>query len=269
MNLIKKDLLNKKIIIFFILMTPIIDLFNGFFDYVLQVKISPGLFVRTAILMVILYFYISQKKKNIYKVIIIGMAFLIQLLCWSWINDSEISFLSEVSFVAKIYYNIFLILVLDYYFAVKREKSYDYTEAIITSSLIITVSLIITRILGIGVSAYGVGEGYKGLFIGLNDLTIVLGIAFPFILYKAIASEERIKYVIYSVFVGGNILMIGTKTSIVVMLISILFIGYYICVKNNKRSQRVIFLVSVILGGIIFIILFRNSLEAIIERQKY
>lgn len=269
MSLIKENILNKKIIIWFLLITPIIDLLNGFFEYVLKINLSPGLFIRAALLVIIVYIFIGQKKNN-YKFVLIAVGlFLTQIVINIFIKRININIISEVSFLSKIYFNVILILILDEFFNINKQKAIDYTNTIINVSLIITISLLVTRILGIGVDSYGQGEGFKGIFIGLNELTIVLGIAFPFILYKAVTSAKKLKYIIISAFVAINILMIGTKTSIVVMFIFIIFLGYYICFKNNKRSQGVVFTIGILITGVFFVVAFKDIFIAIIERQKY
>ncbi|WLF68999.1 O-antigen ligase family protein [Clostridium septicum] len=264
----KTSVVNAKFIYFLMIITPFIDLLNGLFTFVFKIDISPGIIIRTGILVAIIIFYIKQEAGNFMKFIFIISLFLIQMLFIGF--NSEVNILQEVLFISKIYYNMFLIFSIDYLF--KNEVIvYDKCiEKMITVSIIVAASLIITKILGIGINSYGEAGGYKGLYIGTNDLTAVLIMTFPFIIYRLSTAHRKFKYIISSIIVGVNIIMIGTKTSVIVFAVIIVFYIYNIFLKE-KDVKNIIFVGVLIF---IFAMIFRKYLweaysSTILVRQKY
>lgn len=265
---ISRENINEKFIIYLMMLTPFIDLLNGLFEYIFKINISPGVVIRSGILVIIIYIYIMQKRSNILKIIGIVALFLVQILFLSFNND--INIYAEISFISKIYYNIFLIFIIGRLF---RESNIDYevyVDKFISVSLIITISLIITKVLGIGISAYGDAGGYKGLYMGLNDLTAVLVITFPFILYRLSTANNKIKYSIYATFVGVNIVSVGTKTSLVILTVIIMFFVYQIMFKQRKFINIIVVLISIVVFFIVFEKYFWETYSStILVRQKY
>ena len=260
--------IDEKLIIFLIMVTPFIDLLNGFFEFVLNSGISPGVIIRFVILIIIMAMYIHLDNKNLLKAIGIIIIFITQMLLLSF--SRKLDFFNEISFVAKIYYNIFLIFIASTIFSRKDWNYNIYIDAFSKVCIIVNISLIITRIVGIGVNSYGDAGGYKGLYMGTNDLTAVLIMTFPFMLFQLVKVKKNIflgTLVILSVL---NILMIGTKTSIVFLILIGLFFVYELVLKDTSIKSLIILL----LLGIIFIFIFnkyiRNIFEStIIMRQKY
>lgn len=184
-----REAFDEKLIVCLMVLNPFIDLLNGIVEYVLKINVSPGLIIRSLILITIILLYIKRKKSNLTKAIFIFSLFLFQMLILGFNN--ELNIFSEISFISKIYYNIFLLFIIN---EIVRKKEIDYeyyVDKLILVNLIVTSSLVITRVLGLGVGSYGDAGGYKGLYMGLNDVTAVLTIGFPFILYKLVKVEKN------------------------------------------------------------------------------
>ncbi|NFG03741.1 hypothetical protein FCV36_15895, partial [Clostridium sporogenes] len=79
MNKIKHSIIEKNIY-YLLIITPLIDLINGFFYYIvpMNLSVSPGQTIIMTIFVIIFYFYIKQRKGNIILAIILFSLFLIQ-----------------------------------------------------------------------------------------------------------------------------------------------------------------------------------------------
>lgn len=260
--------IDEKLIIYLMILNPFIDLFNGFIGYVLRINISPGVIIRSIITVSIILIYTFKKKGNIINVSFIIILFLTQMLFVSF--NENINLYEELSFISKIYYNMFLLFVVGKIF-VEKKINYDfYVNKLILVNIIVIVSLIITKLLGLGVSSYGESEGYKGLYIGLNDLTAMLIITFPFILYKLITTNKKLIYSIYSTISAINIIMLGTKTAIAILMIIVIFFIFQIVFKGKKISNIIIIIIAMILFSIIFKRYFWDTYSStILVRLKY
>ncbi|EDT72105.1 putative membrane protein [Clostridium perfringens D str. JGS1721] len=205
---------------------------------------------------------------NFIKLTFIVAIFLLQILIISFSNSFNI--LSDVSFISKIYYNLFLIFLTGSVLA-QKDIDYDiYFDCFSKVCIIVTLSLVITKVLGIGINSYGISGGYKGLYMGTNDLTAILVMTLPFMLYRIFTNGANIVYVIIALLAAFNMIMIGTKTSIIFLVIICLFFLYNIFFKTiNLKSFTLLIL---FLGT--FLIIFQKYLfdifkDTILQRQIY
>ncbi|WP_415322612.1 O-antigen ligase family protein [Clostridium perfringens] len=267
-NLKYNKVLEEKMLIILMIITPFIDLLNGFFEFVLNVNLSPGVIIRSCILIFIIYFYIKEEKLNFIILTFIVSIFLLQMLIISFSNNFNI--LSEISFISKIYYNLFLIFLTGSVLS-KKDINYDvYFNCFSKVCIIVTLSLVITKILGIGINSYGISGGYKGLYMGTNDLTAVLVMTLPFMLYRIFTDGTNIIFVIIALLAALNMIMIGTKTAIIFLIIISLFFLYNIFFKNiNLKS----FILLILFLGTFLIVfdkyLFDIFKDTILQRQIY
>lgn len=267
-NLNGKKILEERMLIILMLITPFIDLLNGFFEFVLKVNLSPGAIIRSFILIIIIYFYVKQEKLNFIRFTFIVSIFILQMLIISFSNCFNI--LSEVSFISKIYYNLFLIFLTGSFLS-KENIDYDiYFDCFSKVCIIVTLSLITTRFLGIGVSSYGDAGGYKGLYMGTNDLTAVLVMTLPFMLYKIFTGGKGIIYIIVALLGALNLIMIGTKTAIIFLVIISTFFFYNIFLKRMSLKSFTLLIVFFIAFWFIFDkYLFNMFKNTILQRQMY
>lgn len=241
---------DEKLISYLIIFTPFIDLINGVFEQILGLSISPGILIRSIILVLIMYIYIIQRKENLMKLSFIISIFLFQILALNFMHN--LSLYQEISFISKIYYNMFLVFVI-YDIARRNKINYEsYIDKLVFVNIVVITSLIITKIIGVGEGSYGDGIGYKGLYSGLNDLTAVCIITFPFLLYRLITEKKKIKYGIFTIISALNVISTGTKTSIFFLGTIVIFFIYQVVFKEKKITNKLIFIVAIILLMVMF-----------------
>lgn len=260
--------LYERVIMLLIIISPLIDLLNGLFESVFKINISPGVIIRTGLLVVIIVLYMKQRKINIIFSLFIFILFLIQVLIL--MNIETVNLLSDISFVSKIYYNVFILFILLNMVKRRGLEINRYINLLVIVCFIVIGSLIFTKVLGIGESSYGDAGGYKGLYIGLNDLTAVITMTYPFVILKMVKERKNKKYIFVAILASLNIIMIGTKTSIALLVLVALFFGYNILFKEKNLKN----IILIILIFIIFIFVFDKYLldifkDTILERQIY
>ncbi len=256
--------IDEKFILLLIVMTPLIDLVNGFFVYVLKSGFSPGVIIRSTILVIIIMFYIKKRKQLLLFIFLISL-FLLEILLEGLFG--KVSIMSEVSFVSKIYYNMFLMYVIEN--NIHKISFKKLIDSLVMANLIVTFSLIVTKVLGIGMQSYGESGGYKGLYMGLNDLTGVVIMTFPFLIYKFLNNKNSCKYGILVIISAVNIILIGTKTSLVFLIVIIIFVLYELLFKEKKVFNIILVIFFVTIFMIIFKKYFWNSYSSSILARLY
>ncbi|MGO5118260.1 O-antigen ligase family protein [Clostridium sporogenes] len=268
MNKIKHSIIEKNIY-YLLIITPLIDLINGFFYYIvpMNLSVSPGQIIRMTIFVIIFYFYIKQRKGNIILAIILFSFFLIQEYLYSCIDF--INFKDDVLFASKLYFNLFLMLLLKQYYYNKDIDENKIINGIIIGAIIIGLTIIVTKFLNIGVSSYG-DTGYKGIFIGLNDITAVLVMATPFVLYKLIYSYKKIKYGICFLIILGTAVLLGTKTAIIgIILLTFYYTFFGIRGKNKYKKYIFTLLFMMIIIYVFYVYFFDVYKLTILRRHEY
>lgn len=260
---------NEKFIYFLLIFTPIIDLLNGIFVYILKIQsaVSPGQVIRMLILCILIYMYIKQTAKHVFILAAFILVFGFQEFILYF--NGDINFIEDITFISKIWINLFFILFLIKYYSVKEltvEKVMDY---IINAATFVGGTLLITKMLDIGVSSYG-DAGYKGLFMGLNDITAVITIGMPFVLYKMIYAHKKLKYTCKFLVILSSLFMLGTKTGLVAAII--LTVYYVVFGIRGKRRyiKRVVLIALIIILAFIFLKYFYTEFSnTILKRQQY
>ncbi|EJO5346052.1 O-antigen ligase family protein [Clostridium botulinum] len=268
MDKIKHSIMEKNIY-YLLIITPLIDLINGFFYYIVPINLSasPGQIIRMIMFIIIFYFYIRERKGNIIIAIILFSLFFIQEYLYSHMDF--INFKDDVLFVSKLYFNLFLILLLKQYCYKKDMDENKIANGIIIGASIIGITIIVTKFFNIGVSSY-VDTGYKGIFMGLNDITAVLVMATPFVLYKLIYSYKKIKYSICFLIILGASVLLGTKTAIVgIVLLTFYYILFGIRGRNKYKKYIFTFVFMIVIAYVFYMYFFDIYKLTILKRQKY
>lgn len=146
----------------------------------------------------------------------------------------------------------FVISVLIYFFVVKYVKqypdwSYQSIKKIFKISTIVVVVNVLIGLLGLGYSAYKQGDGFRGYFNAGNELSGVVIILFPFILYTLGLKYDtkNIKYIGLTLLLLTTVALMGTKTALLVMLFTIPVIPQLYKKKINLVKISIILILSV------------------------
>lgn len=277
-----KDLLekiNKWLLVILILLQPIVDIIKNVVIHDIQI-LGFSLFEMINIVLVLasliitIYLY-KDKNKFIKYILILGLFILYSI--FHYINilkfDSNLYENYNPNYLVETYYlfrtfMISLILIINIYYSnIKKQSIIRIIEAL---SLIISLFIIIPNIFKFGYLSYGEGicnlnlfdwfsfesvDAYsyynltcKGLFSSANQISSILFMLFPIILYLSYRKNCLFNYIVL-LFQGLAMFMLGTKTAnLGMMLIYIGFILFYFVLKLLKKTNH-----SLMINLIIFI----------------
>jgi hypothetical protein len=237
-----------RILYFLICVTPFIDLLNGLVFFVLKIDLplSPGQVIRSFLFVIMLYLILKRNPKYFLFIISFVALFCLCILMQQfWVfnvglQDFVIAFKYIFTF-ASIYFFLAYADTLD------REK---VIKSLILASTSIATIVVVLGLSGVGLATYGTGEGQKGLFKANNDITAVLSMIIPFIVYRLSINYSSAKLVILFMNVLG-IVFVGSKTG---MGMAVIMVGIYCLVvlfKQNTISRiKIIGLCSVVVFAV-------------------
>ncbi|MCL1816344.1 MAG: O-antigen ligase family protein [Clostridiales bacterium] len=255
----------------FLIVNPFLDIFTGAYIHVgykilgerLTDLITPTLIVRMGVLLVFFYYILSLRdKKGILTLLPIGVAWLMSVL-GEFLFASGFSLFTDMQYMAKFAYNILLIMVLWHLYQRtdwSKEQLVSWLNWYISLTvLILSLSIHIPYILGLGYSTYADRFGYfgaRGFFYSGNDITAVLMMLIPIALINYImlapicpgrrmrpsdlvpADAKRRRHLFYLAAPATALtalFSIATKTAFIAFGVTMLVFGVYYW-HNGKKS---------------------------------
>lgn len=237
----------------FLYLQPVIDLLTGIMINYFNISITIGIIVRLLFLIFILYYYliVKRKDKDINKICysFTVLIFLIISSCLIIINK-DISVLGfELSNILKIFYFPLLITLID-------KDDLKITINDIVNVGIIYLSLIaIPNLFNISYNSYTQGKiGSVGLFNSGNEISAILSIITPFIIYYIFNKNNNYKKLLLIILMMYTYFTIGSKIIIVSLVLSLLF-NIFLYLKNNKVEKNkilisLLIIIILLIGGV-------------------
>lgn len=231
----------------------IIDAINGFFMASgINIPISP---LFKIFIMFLLALGLFKQKGGIELVWFIAL-YVSYLIVHLSLNSASPQLGTTINHLFR-----FIISVLIYFFIVKYTKqypdwSYQSIKKIFKVNTIVVVVNVLIGLLGLGYSAYGGGIGNKGYFYAGNELSGVVMILFPFMLYTLGLKygTKNIQYIGITLLLLTTVALMGTKTALLVMLFTIPVIPQLYKKKINIAKISIILILSV---SILVVILYQ------------
>ena len=209
------------------ILSPFIDLYNGFVQQILNTNTIIPMLFKAAIIVFCIRFIVYRNKASLFLFLLLYL-YVFHFFYWgvSGYINSTIDALKSLS---KLIYPYCILL---FFYAYKRKLSKDVLlDCVLLYGLIIASSIIITKSLGIGVPSYGDDYGYgaKGFFKAGNDIGLSL-IMCTCISSYLIAIKGNVKYIVSNVLlisacfiVGSVACLFGAFISVVVLILQPLF----------------------------------------------
>jgi glycosyltransferase involved in cell wall biosynthesis len=275
-----------KLAYFLLAITAIVDFINGFFLYKFpDMTISIGKYFRIIVLVVMLSYIIKyyRFKKYANYLLFISLYFILNTLSTYYYHRSFSILFGDLIIVSKLLLPLIIITAFIELNNIQNVKLESIEYIIKVNMFFIPLSLLIPKLLNLGISAYGANIGYKGYYFSNNELSIVLSVMFIFSLefmyrYIRINAKVSIAYIVNIVFITIALMLIGAKTSYIIIALALLiYILRYI--KNNfnyYKENKVILVknITMILGllllsAVIIGIFFYKEIMEIVSRQTY
>lgn len=257
-----KKIYNNKIITLFIILQPIIDILVYFFKKDLMIPLNFSLVIRISFLIyTLIYLFIINKtfKKYIYFFSIAAiLIFAINIGYNIFFNNSNFVF-EEIKNIIKILYFPYTFLFFTIYNK-NSEKKLSFNILMI-NILILSTSLMIAKITSTEMCSYyptiNCINGTSGWIYSANELSMILVMLFPVMLYIFFETKYSFSSIISLVLCIFCILELGTKAPYVALLI-ILIITFIIqiiisFIKSSKTALKNSGIVILIILMIYFI----------------
>ena len=283
-KLLKKGTLQKLLIIFMTIQ-PLLDIYYLYTDKVISIfKLSPATIIRMIFLFILFIIaYINNKRYNKKQGLIVFIIIYTLYTIFHHINaisfNKELFMYPSYNFVKEIFYIIRMLMpLLMIHISKESNLSEDKVKRIIYTVIIIfSLTIIITNFLGISLTSYasgnkiikatffdwfknGIYEKYtyeliasKGLFHMANQISATLIALLTLELYYFFKEKTTVKKLLLLIINIFAMIMIGTRVaSLGWLIVSILMlIEYtYFCIKKELKFEiNKIILISIICVG--------------------
>ncbi len=221
------------IISLFVILGPVIDLLTGLSTNKTNLSLSLGIIVRTIFLLfiVIVSIFIFKKKKLIIPYLIIGLYFVFFLIGNILYKDNVL--INEIhGFIRTFYFPILLITMYSINDNIRISKMLLFTTLFIYLLLIF-----IPMIFGIGFQTYDITKvGTLGFYASANEISGIISLLTPIIFIIFFNTKKNIVKFIFFIFYLIVILMIGTKTSFITLIITIVMSFIYLVIYSIKKK---------------------------------
>lgn len=245
-----KKLNIQKLFTVFIIIQPIIDIITSILVRHVSNVLTLGIFIR-AIFMVAIIFYsliISDNKYRIKMLIYYGI-FAIYSICFLitmyQMNGTNMIF-AQLKGLIKCFY--LPIVFVSLYPIMKQNKVQVDNKVLIYTLLGYTITIFVTKILGIAYPTYSIGlnVGTTGLFYAANEIGIILGILAIFLFNNMFLKQvdnlkDKILYIVSIFLYIFAILEMGTKVPILAFA-GILTIITIMCIVKIFTLDKKIYL---------------------------
>lgn len=252
---IKKNI--NTIISIFILLSPILDLLTGVSIHTLKINLTIGVIVRMLFLVFItlVVIFIFKKKCIIIPYLIIGLYFILYI-SGIIMYKNGIGLFSEIQSLVKAFYFPIVLIAL---FNIKDEIKISKLT-LFTTVFLYLLLIFIPTLFNIGYKTYEITKaGTLGFFNSANEVSGIISILTPIIFIIIFNSKKIIPKVFLGIMYLVVILMMGTKTPLLTLAITIMFcLIYYGIILFKKKKYKTIGIILLILlvgvGGLLLVL---------------
>ena len=247
-NFIKKNL--NIIIAVFILLGPIIDLLTGLCLHLFEIKFTMGIILRVAFLLFICYItvFIYNKKKLLYPYLLIILYSILYIIGIIIYKDG-VGLITEIQGLVKVFY--FPVLLLSLYSI--REEINISKMSLFTTLFLYLIFIFVPILLGIGYETYEITKaGTLGFYNSANEISGIISILTPIMFIILISSRKIIPKLILGIMYLVVILMMGTKTPLLSLGITIMAILLYLWRDSiiKRQFKRIFVSIIILLIGV-------------------
>ena len=256
-----KENINKLLVIF-LLLQPILDLITGLCINVFNINITIGIVIRILFLAFLMYttIFVYKRKLSLYTNLILGIYSILYLIGIVIYKDGVV-FYELQGLLKTLYFPIVLVSLYDIKDEFRISKMSLFT--VLFTYLIL---ILVPNALGLGFESYKVTKtGNLGFFNAANEISGIISLLTPimFVIIKEL--KNNILKVLLALIYLIVILTIGTKTPLLVLLITIgMTYLYYIFNCLKKKTYK-----PIIFTGILIVVSFGALLLVLPKTNFY
>ena len=274
MKLLDKIKNNTSLFNIILLLSPFMDIFICFMQknnlFALGGTIIRGVFLLFLLLYVV-FFKKDKDSKLMWYIIILGVYISLFLINQFILNASLLSL--EIKTIIKY---MFYPLILSCFLLLNSKNPKNINDSLFLCAIIYGFFLLMPFALKLNYNSYAnIKQGNIGWFYSPNEISAIVSILCPFVIYKMI-NEKKFNYkIIYTTFTFAylyTILQIGTKTPFLAILITLLMyiIKECICLftRKEKRNYTNIILLAITVIFSIFVFKFGFAFSNIVAQEQ-
>ena len=259
-NFIKKNI--SYIIAIFILLGPIVDLLTGLCLHLFEIRFTIGIVLRVLFLLFICYImiFVYDKKKLIFPylvIIIYSILYAIGIILYK----NGVGIFTEIQGLVKVFY--FPILLISLYSI--RDEINISKMTLFTTLFLYLIFIFVPIILGVGFETYKITKaGTLGFYNSANEIIGIISLLTPIMFTVIVSSKKIIPKMLLASMYFVVILMIGTKTPLIALSITVIAIILYLWRDYfiKKQFKKIIISVIILLIGV-------SSLLIIIPKTNF
>lgn len=242
-------------IIYFILL---FDSINGFLLHTGQaIPLSQAI-------KIVLIFLISIRlvnRQSVYQLLLVFFYLFFMFAYWS-VECPELLG-DSLNTLFKFLSVVLMFLYIKQYVIKRPDFALKNIDKAISINIVVLIGNIILGILGIGYAQYGDSIGSRGFFYAGNEISGVMLVLFPYVLFrmKLLYSVTSYQYIIVAVLLVLTAMFAATKTAILGIVFTLCIIPVLNNAVNLSRSRRLklflfgtLFLFVLVYGGYYLII---------------
>lgn len=242
------------IVAVFLILQPFLDLITGICIHTLKINFTPGVIVRLIFLlfMCLIVIFVFKKKKILIPYLIIGIYFVSYIFGTIMFKNSN--YLFEIQNLVKVFYFPLLFVSL---YSIK-----DYIRisnmTLFTIAFLYLILLFVPTVFGVGYKTYEITKaGTLGFFNSANEISGIISILTPIMFIIFYESKKIIPIIIFISLYLSVILMIGTKTPLLSLLITtgIALLYLWKFLFKSKQFKYIIVSILVIILGLIGLVI--------------
>jgi len=239
----------QSILLVFLYLQPIIDLLTSLCINFLHINLTFGIIVRILFLMFLLYCFIILEKLKDKKIIsylsILLLYFMVYTISIFVYKDSSVLSYEISNTMRTFYFPIILVLIMN----INKNKNLKIETSHYLKVIMIYISfIIIPTILGLNFNGYKEGKvGNIGWFNSTNEISAIISLILPIIGYLLLIKKNKWYQVIISALILFVIFNLGSKITILSLLITVFFYSF-IYVKRlikEKSYKKIGILLSI------------------------
>lgn len=248
--------------------SPIIDAFTGFLvlnGFITEGSLfSPSQIGKIILLLICLIQVYKRNQKSFNLIILVCFyVFIIELISFIYYQTP---FYGWSIGIVQLYKVIYLFSIYFYLKELLKDKIISFSELlnrIVGSGFVYSLILVFTTILGFNSPTYSNGTfGSKGVFASGNGLSIFLGCISSIALYQYIIRKNK-KNLFTFIFIWLSATLVGTKASIVFLLLNSLILFVY-----GKTITKLVFILAFFFLWVILFDIFKIIFDVIIHRYQ-
>ena len=255
-------------ILFFFLLSIFVDNINGF---ILQKIGSNSISFGQILRFLFIFFFcvinllLLSKDEILYiikKYYYVCIFFFFPIVYY-YQHQSFFGIIDDYLYIFKLIYFFLIVYSIKLYFRKGILKKNTLIKVVKLYIWLAPLSIILPYFLGMGFESYA-NSGYRGFYFANNEINVVLVFTYIYsidILLEEFNFNSVINYIINLV----ALLMIGSKTSLIIILI--MFIIYFWKYRNKMFTNKKIILY--IISSITFLAFFKSFIIKIFNRFKY